>query len=372
MRRTYKYRIHPSKAQITRFEKTLDLCRWVYNKTLETRKNAWEQDGISLSYLETKRMLPGWKESKPELKQVHSQVLQDVVQRVNLAYEAFFRRVKNGEEEPGYPKFKSWKYYDSFTYPQYGSAFYITDARKLHLSKIGDIEINLHRPIEGQTKTLTTKRSKLGKWYVCFSCVVEPKPLPGSTAVIGVDLGLLSFATLSNGEKIENPRFFKRDKKELSRMRSRRDKAPKGSQERRKLHRAVLHIEERIRNRRIDFAHKLSKDLVDRFQIIVFEDLNVKDMMSENWRSMNRSIADVAWARFVEFTQAKAEAAGRTVILVDPKNTTQECSQCHEIVPKTLSDRIHSCPHCGLTLDRDVNAARNILGRGLASIGSNP
>ena len=155
-------------------------------------------------------------------------------------------------------------------------------------------------------------------------------------------------------------------------MRSRRDKAPKGSQERRKLHRAVLHIEERIRNRRIDFAHKLSKDLVDRFQIIVFEDLNVKDMMSENWRSMNRSIADVAWARFVEFTQAKAEAAGRTVILVDPKNTTQECSQCHEIVPKTLSDRIHSCPHCGLTLDRDVNAARNILGRGLASIGSNP
>lgn len=369
MRRTYKYRIHPSKAQITKFNETLGLCRWVYNKTLETRKNAWEQDGTNVGYLETKRMLPSWKEDKPELKQVHSQVLQDVVQRVNLAYEAFFRRVENGKEKPGYPKFKSWKYYDSFTYPQYGHAFYITDEGILHLSKIGDIEINLHRPIKGRNKTLTIKRSKLGKWYACFSCIVDSDPLPESVEVVGIDVGLSTFAALSNGEKIENPRFFKRDEKELNRMHSRRDKAPKGSQEREQLHRAVLHIEERIKDRRIDFAHKLSRELVDRFQIIVFEDLDVKEMMSENWCSMNRSIADVAWARFVEFTEAKAEVAGRTVILVDPKNTTQECSRCYKIVPKELSDRIHSCPHCGLEIDRDVNAALNILRRGLASVG---
>jgi len=369
MRRTYKYRVHPSKAQITKFETTLDLCRWVYNQTLETRKNAWEEDEVSIGYLETKRMLPGWKETKPELKQVHSQVLQDVVQRVNLAYEAFFRRVENGDEEPGYPKFKSWKHYDSFTYPQHGSAFYITDDGRLHLSKIGDIEINLHRPVEGQIKTLTIKRSKLGKWYACFSCVVEPEPLPETTDIVGIDVGLSTFATFSDGEKIENPRFFKREEKQLNRMRSRRDKAPKGSLERKKLHRAVLHIEERIRNRRTDFAHKESKELVDRFQIIVFEDLDIKDMMSGNWKSMNRSIADVAWGQFVRFTQEKAQASGRTVILVDPKNTTQECSKCHKIVQKGLSDRIHSCPHCGLEIDRDVNAARNVLARGLACIG---
>lgn len=372
MRRTYRYRIHPTKAQATKLTGTLDLCRWVYNKTLETRKNAWEQEGTSLGYLETKKMLPQWKEDKPELKQVHSQVLQDVVQRVNLAYEAFFRRVKAGEDKPGYPKFQSWKYYDSFTYPQYGSAFYITDDGVLHLSKIGDIEINLHRPIEGPIKTLTIKCSKLGKWYACFSCIVDPDPLPETTSIVGVDMGLSSFATLSNGEKIPNPRFFKQDEKELNHMRSRQDKAPKGSQEWKKLHRAVLHIEERIKNRRNNFAHQESQKLVDRFQIVVFEDLDIKDMMSDNWKSMNRSISDVAWSRFIEFTRAKAEAAGRTVILVDPKNTTQECSQCHEIVPKTLSDRIHSCPHCGLEIDRDVNAALNVLARGLACIGSNP
>lgn len=370
--KAFKYRIYPTKAQRTKLNRTLGLCCWVYNQTLGARKSAWEERRESLSWYDTKRMLPLWKEEKPVLKQVHSQVLQDVTQRVDLAFNAFFRRVKAGEEEPGYPKFKSWRYYDSFTYPQAGSAFKILNDGRLRLSKVGNVKIVLHRPVAGRIKTLTVKRDRLGKWYACFTCETESKPLPESPAVVGIDVGLTHFATLSTGEKIENPHFFKQEEKALKRARSQRDKAPKGSARRKQLSLRVSHIEQRITNRRTDFAHNLSRQLVDKYQVIVFEDLDIQGMQSGNWRSMNRSIADVAWARFIAFTEQKAKEAGRTVMRVDPKNTTQRCSGCGEIVPKDLSVRIHSCPHCGLVLDRDHNAALNILALGLQSIGSNP
>ena len=352
--------------------RTLSLCCWVWNQTLELRKTAWEQENRRVSFFESKRMLPVWKSEKPELKLVHSQVLQDISMRVDLAYQAFFRRVKEGTEDPGYPKFKSWRYYDSFTYPQAGTAFRILDNGKLRLSKIGDVKIVLHRPLEGRPKTLTIKRDRLGKWFASFACETEPEPLPATPLAIGIDMGLTYFATLSTGERIENPRFFKQDEEALKKARSQRDKAPKGSARRKQLSRRVNHIEQRIVNRRTDFAHKLSRQLVDKYQVIFFEDLEIKEMMDGNWRSMNRSIADVAWGRLMAFTEAKAAAAGRTVEKVPPRGTTQRCSGCGETVPKDLSDRIHDCPYCGLVLDRDHNAALNILALGLQRIGTNP
>ncbi|MFZ2536590.1 RNA-guided endonuclease InsQ/TnpB family protein, partial [Methanothrix sp.] len=203
MLKAYKFRIYPTKSQRTKMEQTLDLCRWTYNKTLEIRKNAWENEGKSLSKYETNNMLPEWKADKPELKDVFSQVLQNVHERVDLALKAFLRRVKAGEK-PGYPRFRGRGRYDSFTYPQKG---FKIDSGKLYLSKIGNIKINLHRPIEGKIKRLTVRRAATGKWYACFSVEIEDQPKPPwkDGTLVGIDVGLESFATLSNGEKISNP-----------------------------------------------------------------------------------------------------------------------------------------------------------------------
>jgi putative transposase len=318
-----------------------------------------------MSLYDTNKFLPLWKADKPELKTVYSQVLQNVQERVDLAFKAFFRRVKAGEE-PGYPRFKGFGRYDSFTFKQSGFRL----GGKLYLSKIGDVKIKLHRPIEGQVKTLTIQRDRLGNWYACFSCIVEPKELPPTDKVIGIDLGLTTFGQLSSGEKIKRERWMKKDQRDLKRIQRKVSALPKGSPERRKAVRALNHVHQRIANRRKNFAHQESRKLVDEYQVIVFEDLDIVGMQSNGNKTINKDVADVAWGHFVQSTVAKAEEAGRIVVLVDPKNTTQLCSGCNEIVEKDLHIRVHDCPHCGLKLSRDLNAAINILARGLASLRS--
>jgi putative transposase len=364
MRIAYKFRLYPSSAQRTRLEQTLDLCRWVWNQTLALRKDAWEQEQRRVSYFETKRMLPVWKAGKPELNGVHSQVLQNVTQRVDLAFQAFFRRLQKGEA-PGYPRFKGKGWYDSFTYTQ--SGFSLLDNGRLHLSKIGDVKVKLHRAMAGAVKTLIIRRDTLGNWYACFSCETEQTPLEPLPHVVSVDVGIHHFATFSTGAHIENPRFFRRDEKALAKTQRAQSKA-EGTPDFARRKRVVQHIHERIANRRRDFAHKLSRRLVNDNQVIVFEDLDILEMKDQNGTGMNKSIGDVAWGQLVQYTSYKAESAGRMCLLVDPRNTTKACSSCAELVPKARSQRVHACPPCGLVLDRDVNAALNILARGLASI----
>ncbi len=361
--KAYRYRLYPTKSQISQMEQTLEICRWVYNETLAMRKNAWEREQRSISYYESKRQIPIWKKERPELSTVHSQVLQDVSLRVDLAFKAFFRRLKAGKE-PGYPRFKGKGRYDSFTYPQSG---FKLDGDRLHLSKIGDVKIILHRPIEGTIKTCTVRRSSTGKWYACFSVEYDPPPASQKEMVIGVDVGLESFATLSNGEKIENPRFFRTDEKALAKAQRKLSKAEKGTPERKKARKNVARIHERIAHRRLDFAHQTSRRMVDQYGTIVFEDLNIKNMQKNH--CLAKSIADVAWNLFIAITENKAEEAGSQVIRVNPRNTSQRCSGCGMIVKKTLSDRVHTCPHCGLMMDRDQNAAINIMRLGLQSLG---
>ena len=361
--KAYRYRLYPTKSQVSQMEQTLEMCRWVYNETLAMRKNAWEQEQKHISYYEAKRQIPLWKKERPELSTVYSQVLQDVSMRVDLAFKAFFRRAKAGEN-PGYPRFKGKGRYDSFTYPQSG---FKLDGDRLHLSKIGDVKIVLHRPVEGTIKTLTIRRSSTGKWYACFSVEYDPSPAPQKETTVGIDVGLESFATLSNGEKIENPRFFRTDEKALAKAQRKLSKAEKGTPERKKARKIVAHIHERIANRRLDFAHQTSRKVVDRFGTIVFEDLKITNMQKNH--HLAKSIADVAWNLFITITESKAEDAGSHVILVNPRNTSQRCSRCGMIVAKTLSDRVHSCPHCGLVMDRDQNAAISIMRLGLQSQG---
>jgi putative transposase len=368
MRKAFKYRIYLTNGQRRILEQQLEECRWVYNQTLATRRDAYEQ-GVSLSWYETKAMLPSWKEMRPSLKLVHSQVLQNITQRVDLAFQAFFRRVKGGAEDPGYPRFKGFGRYDSITYPQYGNGVRL-EGDRLILSKVGAVHVVLHRPVEGTIKTVTLRRSRTGKWYVSFSVEVEPERLPPRLEVVGVDVGLMSFATLSNGEQIDNPRFYRRDEADLKRAQKLKDAAKNAQKwdENRHRKKALAHIHERIANRRSDFAHKRSRELVNRYQVIVFEDLAPQQMGANKGRGMRKSIMDVAWSQFVSLTVGKAEEAGRSVILVNPRNTSKMCSSCGELVEKDLSERTHTCPYCGLVMDRDRNAALNILQRGLQTL----
>jgi len=364
MLKSFKYRIYPTKSQRTKMNQTLELCRWTYNETLAYRKNAYDSEGKSISKYETHNLLPKWKEDKPELKEVFSQTLQNVQERVDLAFKAFFRRAKAGEK-PGYPRFKGRGWYDSFSYPQMG---FKLENSVLKLSKIGNIKIKLHRPIEGKIKRLTVRRSATGKWFACFSVEIEDLPIPPwkDGAMVGVDVGLESFATLSNGEKIANPRFFRDEEMELARVQRKLSKALKGTPERKKALEVVERVHERIANKRYEFAHQVGRNLVNRFGLIVFEDLNIKGMVKNH--NLAKSIGDVAWNMLVTLTSYKAANAGSMVILVDPRNTSKMCSRCGILVEKSLSDRVHNCPRCGLSMDRDWNAAINILRLGTQSL----
>ncbi|HEX8650223.1 MAG TPA: transposase [Pyrinomonadaceae bacterium] len=349
-RKTYKYRLFPSRAQTTRMDGTLALLCELYNAGLQERRDAYRLERKSIRYVEQANQLPGIKESRPELNKIHSQVLQDVLRRLDKAFQSFFRRVKERNGKAGFPRFRSRSRYDSFTYAQ--SGFALKDGR-LSLSKIGDVRIKLHRPIEGKIKTLTITRSATGKWYACFSVEIEAQPLPANHKSIGIDVGLSHFATLSNGEQIANPRFFRTDEKALAKA------------QRRKKRKAARRIHERIANRRRNFAHQLSRALVSMFGLIVFEDLNIKGMLKNH--CLSKSIQDAAWNQLIQYTNYKAADAGRVVRTVDPRGTSQGCSACGAIVVKDLSQRIHDCS-CGLQLDRDHNAALNILALGLQSV----
>jgi putative transposase len=364
MLKSYRYRLFPTKSQVRVLERQLELCRQVYNDTLAYRKNAWEKEQRTVKRFETQDRLPQLKVDHPEYKEVHSLTLQNVVLRVELAFKAFFRRVKAGEN-PGYPRFKGYGRYDSITYPQSGFG---VDSGKLRLSKIGDIKIKLHRPIEGKIKTCTIRRMPTGKWFACFSVDVGEVLLPPwkDGSVVGIDVGLESFATLSNGEKILNPQFFREEEHELARVQRKLSKAQEGTPERKKALKVVERVHERIANRRNDFANQVSRQLVDRFGVIAFEDLNVQNMLKNH--SLAKSISDVAWNMLVKSTESKAAYAGSKVVLVDPRQTSQMCSRCGLIVKKDLSERVHRCPECSLSMDRDLNAAINILRLGMQSL----
>lgn len=342
----------------------LDLCRWVYNQTLALRKNAWEKEQKSIGYYESKKYIAIWKQDKPELREVHSHVLQDVSMRVDLALKAFFRRVRNGEE-PGYPRFKGKGWYDSLTYFESG---FKLDWNNLWLSKIGDLKVWLHRPIEGTIKRLTIRRSSTNKWYVSFLVEdVQREVLPESEKAVGIDVGISNFAVFSDGTFIENQRYLAEYEEKLSSEQSKKDKLPKGSPERRKAAKKVCHIYERLSNLRHNFAHQLSHDIIDDYGIICIEDIDINNMI-EKKPYMAKSVLDASWSRFRIYVTYKAARAGRKVVLVNPAYTSQKCSGCGTIVKKDLSERVHNCTVCGLVVDRDLNAAKNILRLGLQSL----
>jgi putative transposase len=364
MRKTFQYRLYPTKKQLHTFEATLEECRWLYNYLLEKRKTAYEQEGKSLSCYGQQATYPILKAQRPSLNTVHSQVLQNVAVRLDLAMQAFFRRVKAGEK-PGYPRFKSDGRYDSFTYPQ--SGFSLTHDNRVSLSKVGSVKLVYHRPLKGTIKTATIHKSSTGKWSITFSCETEPNRLPERREQVGIDVGLHRFATLSTGEEIENPRFFRREQKALANVQRKHAKLAKGTPERRKHRKRVARVHERVKFKRANFTHQASHKIVECFGVICVEDLHVTRMLHNH--CLAKSISDAAWSQFFSMVSCKAEEAGRTYLAVNPAYTSQTCSACGHRQKMPLSERVFRCPCCSLQLDRDLNAALNIRGLGLQTLG---
>ena len=371
MRKTFKYRLFPTRAQETILDAQLDECRWLYNHFLEVRKTSYEATKTAPGLYDQQKTIAALKTERPTLGAVHSQVLQNVAVRIDLAFKAFFRRVKVGEK-PGYPRFRGKFRYDSMTFPQCPSGCSVNGDR-LTLSKVGSIRIVLHRPIEGTPKTCTVRRTSTGKWYVCFSCeVVRPDPLPASTTQVGIDVGLTTFATLSvgpDGEPIDNPRFFRTDQAELAKVQRKFAKTAKGTAERRKRRKPVARIHERIANRRHNFAHQAARRIVNRFGFIAIEDLEVNRMVHNH--CLAKSISDAAWSMFFALLIFKAANAGRSLVKVNPAYTSQTCNACGHRQKMPLSERIYRCGCCHVERGRDHNASLNILALGLQGVGGN-
>jgi putative transposase len=310
----------------------------------------------------------------PEYAEVNAHVLQDAVLRVDCAFQAFFRRVLAGET-PGYPRFKG-RYgnrYTSFTYPQVGEhGGARLDNGFLVLSKLGRIAMRWSRPLEGMPKTVTISREADG-WYVCLSCAEVPmQPLPPTGQETGIDLGLESFATRSDGTKIHNPRCYRKAERRLKIAQRKVARCKKGSHRRRKAVKLLAKAHLTVKRRRADFQHKVALQLVRTNDTMYHEVLQTANMLKNS--HLAKSIQDAGWSQFLSILSYKAACAGRSVVAVPPAYTSQACSGCGLVVAKGLSIRWHCCPDCGTSLHRDHNAARNILalGRQRSGVGQTP
>lgn len=359
-RKTFKYRVEANQQTIKIAEGWLSLCCDLYNTCLKQRNIIYQSNNSYISSYAQMRELPALKKEFPEYKNIDSQVLVEVIQRLDRTYSAFAGRLKNGKKA-GLPRFKSKLRYDSFTLK--GHAGWAMDGKYLHIKKVGTFKIKLSRPIEGDIKTVTIRRTSTNKWYVCFSCKnVSCKILPHSDKITGIDVGCESFLTTSEGLKVDNPRFFNKSEAALARRKKISDHRVKGSKRKEKSRILVAKAYEKIYYQRRDFNFKLVNQLLKYYGTIYIEKM-------DSWNSckaLNKSMRDVAWFGFFQILKGKAEEAGRSIIEVPAKGTSQLCSQCGVEVPKDLSIRIHSCPHCHLKIDRDINAAINILRAGQA------
>ncbi len=362
-RRTYKFKLKPTPDQERALDRTLMLCRHVYNAAISERREAWQKCGVFVGYYQQKAELPGIKAEMPEYAEVHSQVLQDVVQRVDRAFQAFFRRVQAGETA-GYPRFHGRDRYISLTYPQVGNGASL-DQGFLVLSKIGRIAVRWSRLLEGTPKTVTISREADG-WYASFSCADVPmQPLPPTGQETSIDLGLESLATLANGEHILTPACYQQAEKHLKRLQRCVARRTKGSNRRRKAVKLLAKAHLKVKRQRQDFHHKTALRLVQTSDTIYHEDLQTANLLKNH--HLAKSISDAGWAQFLGILSFKAACAGRRVVAVPPAYTSQACSGCGVLVAKGLSVRWHECPDCGASLHRDHNAARNIL-----RLGKNP
>ena len=351
--RAWKYRLYPSKLQQEKLDSYLCKCKNLWNKILDHTKKYYEETGKfpcrKELYLKTKGDA------------LFSQVAQNVADRLVKSLRGAVAR-KKAVRKVGFPRFKSIERMKSFSYPQFGFKL----DKKLELSGIGNVAIKKHRELKGRIKTLTIKKMPSGKWFAIFTSEIDrPTPQKKKGPAAGVDLGIESFAYLSDGTSVENPKHLKLAEQKLSDAQRQIAKKKKGSKNRRKVGLKAAIAYERLVNKRRNFLHKTTRRLVDSYSFLALENLNVAGLARG---FIAKHVLDCCWAEFASMIAYKAEEAGCEVVLVDPAHTTQMCSSCGLIRKKSLAERWHDCP-CGASMRRDLNAAINILKRATSGTG---
>jgi putative transposase len=377
--KTYKEKLRPTPTQERELERDLWRCRELYNTALEQRISLWRQRGIPVSRYQQEAELKALRAELPEYAAIHSHVLQDVLARLDKTYLAFFRRVGNGAN-PGFPRFKGKVRYHSFTYKEYGNGARL-DNGYLVLSKLGRIAVHWSCPVAGTIKTVTISKEADG-WYVAFSCADVPtKPLPLTGRETGIDVGLKVFLITAAGEPLTNPRHYRTAERALKKAQQRVSRRKRGSNRRKKAVKLLAKKHQHVRRQRTDFHHKAALALVCQYDTIYYEAIQPANLSrrpapvpdgNEGYlhngaarkAGLNKSIQDAGWGQFLTILACKAAWAGKRAEAVSPAYTTQDCSACGKRIYKSLSVRTHVCPSCGLILERDENAARNIVWRG--------
>ncbi len=380
MRTAYQYKLKPNKDQIATIELWLELLRRQYNYRLGERFSWWEENRCPVNacplitsiphlrdnpdYYSQKKALVNTKDKFPEYKLIHSQVLQDCIKRVKLAFDRWFKADKNGQRL-GKPRFNGIGRYRSFTYPQIKQD--CLEGNKINLPKIGLVKLIQHRrlPDGFQIKTATISRKADG-YYVTLSLEDKSVPRfncdvkPTTENTLGIDMGLKDFLVTSDGESVPIPQYYRKSQKRLKTLQKGLSRKKKGSNRWLKGVKAVGKQHKKVADKRKDFHFKTANELLSKADVIAHENLSIKGLTKTR---LSKSINDAGWGQFLTILTVKAENAGQKTIGVNPRNTSQDCSNCGEKVPKELNIRTHSCPHCGIVIDRDVNAAINIKNR---------
>ena len=370
--KAYKFRLYPSADQERKLNEQLESCRQLYNSFLLERRYAYKGGMKSLTYNHQQNQIPELKQEFEEYKEIHSQVLQDVARRADRAYQNFYRRIREKKQgvrqKAGFPRLKGKGQYRSLTYPQ--SGFHLLENGHLKLSKIGRLRMFQHRDIKGEIKTLNISQDVSGKWYASFSVKQDRISFhPEHTGnTIGIDAGLLHLTTMSDGTVIDPPHFLMKSEKRITKAQRNLSRRKKGSSNRKKAKITLSKQHKKVKDQRDDFAHKLSNEIVRNNDLIVFEDLNIRNMVKNH--HLAKSIADASWNTLVQYTTYKAESAGKLVVSVDPGNTSRTCSRCgYRKESLGLSERTFFCDSCGYEIDRDLNAAINIHNKGMEKVG---
>ncbi len=374
MIRTYKYRLYPTNAQARALDFLLWQGRTLYNAALEQRVTTYKETGKGITYPQQWAHFRDQRRANPDtLGQLNATSVQQMLRRLDKAFHAFFRRLEAGEQA-GFPRFKGRHRFRSLEY-RYGDGCKLRfDERNralFYIQNVGEVKVKYHRPLpdKAEIRHVILKRS-VGRWYVCLMAelpdrnvqpLLDRPALAHAGPAVGIDMGLYSLLALSDGMLVENPRWLRRSLAKLRVAQRRLSRRQKGSARRRKTAERVARLHERVANQRRDFWHKLTRQLANTYGLIALEELTL-DFMTRN-HHLALSAHDAGLGTFQQLLGYKAEEAGSQVVTVKAANTSQVCSRCGAVVPKSLSVRVHRCPYCGLVLDRDVNASCNVLDR---------
>jgi len=363
MFRSYLLRIRPNRAQVAAFGHVLSTNCDLYNAALQERRDAWRMCGKRIRRNDQQLQVTELHREHEDVREIALDIARDPIRRVDLAFEAFFRRMKAGDP-PGFPRFRAKARYDSFSF---GEGRPVIKENHIQIPRIGLIRFKTSRPILGKPKNATVKRLG-GKWEIRLVCDIGEAPEKRAvSSAVGIDVGLTNFVTLSDGSSVDNPRWTKQHAERIAKANRSLATKKRGSKNRAKARETLRRAHQRAADARRNFTHHVSKALVERYDLIAYEDLQISNMARGHFA---KSINDAAWGELIFQLRYKAECAGSWAIPVNPRGTSQRCSGCQVVVPKTLAERWHSCPNCGTSLDRDHNAAINILRLGESLVGN--